>query len=610
MTTDLADNVETTQETDDGASTSIGLAIADEPVLLPSTPSQPVPSLPTRPANYSASDNTAGSVPSSTSTSTRPIDNHYIDGPASSRNSRINSSSNLDSKKDKPAILEGDEKGMSRTDSRYSRLNRSLLLCAIAVALSSINYGWVIGSVNIPALVIEECSDGPETWTSGFPSCIPMSSIMWGLVVGLTPLGAWAGSMFSGVVADRFGRKRILIINNAFFVAGALLSSTSTSIVQLGVGRFVSGIGCGVASNLVSTYNSEAATVRSRGFLGGFQQLMILVGLFLSQVVSIGLSAAPLWRVLFSISAGLAIFQTLVLFFVPESPKFLAKKGRMEESQAALQRLRTGLDISLEFEDLVAVLDTRAANAAISPPTLWQVLTGKTEVDLRHLVFCVLFLMMSQQWSGAKGVMFYSTEILSSTFHLTTSEKQHIPSIAQLLTLGIGAIGAIAVIVGMNILDKAGRRTVLIVSSLSTSICAVLIVIGSKLDLGPLVATAMYLFNLVFQSGAGFIPYLSASELLPYSVLGSISGLAASVNCLTLFIVSFTFPILDKALGSYLFTPFIATNFITFLFGVFLMPEAKGKPVSQVVAEYQGPIHLVSAVSPRCRKKTPPLPVV
>ncbi|KAJ1886074.1 Bifunctional purine biosynthesis protein PurH, partial [Coemansia sp. S17] len=181
MTADLADNMETTQETDDGASTSIGLAIADEPVLLPSTPGQPAPSLPTRPANYSASDNTAGSVPSSTSTSTRPIDNHYIESPASNRNSRINSSSNLDSKKDKPAILEGDEKGISRTDSRYSRLNRSLLLCAIAVALSSINYGWVIGSVNIPALVIEECSDGPETWTSGFPSCIPMSSIMWGL---------------------------------------------------------------------------------------------------------------------------------------------------------------------------------------------------------------------------------------------------------------------------------------------------------------------------------------------------------------------------------------------------------------------------------------------
>ncbi|KAJ2750638.1 Bifunctional purine biosynthesis protein PurH [Coemansia pectinata] len=608
MTPGLADNLETALETDDGAPTSIGLAIVDEPVLLPPTLGQPAPSLPTRPATYSASDNTAGSAPSSTGT--RPIENHYIHNTVSSSSSRRNSGNYLDSKKGKPAILEGDEKGISRTDSRYSRLNRSLLLCAIAVALSSINYGWVIGSVNIPALVIEECSDGPETWTNGFPSCIPMGSIMWGLVVGLTPLGAWAGSMFSGVAADRFGRKRILIFNNAFFVAGALLSSTSTSIVQLGTGRFVSGIGCGVASNLVSTYNSEAATVRSRGFLGGFQQLMILVGLFLSQVVSIGLSAAPLWRVLFSISAGLAIFQSLVLFFVPESPKFLAKKGRMEESQAALQRLRTGMDISLEFEDLVAVLDTRAANAATPPPTLWQVLSGKTEVDLRHLVFCVLFLMMSQQWSGAKGVMFYSTEILSSTFHLTTSEKQHIPSIAQLLTLGIGAIGAVAVIIGMNILDKAGRRTVLIASSLSTSICAALIVVGSKLDVGPLVATAMYLFNLVFQSGAGFIPYLSASELLPYNVLGSISGLAASVNCLTLFIVSFTFPILDKALGPYLFTPFIATNFITFLFGVFLMPEAKGKPVSQVVAEYQGPIHLVSVVSPRCLKKPPPLPVV
>ncbi|KAJ1993192.1 Bifunctional purine biosynthesis protein PurH [Coemansia thaxteri] len=202
--------------------------------------------------------------------------------------------------------------------------------------------------------------------------------------------------------------------------------------------------------------------------------------------------------------------------------------------------------------------------------------------------------MLAQQWSGAKGVMFYSTEVLSSTFHLSSSEIKNIPSIAQLLTLGIGAIGAVAVVVGMTILDRVGRRTVLIVSALSTSICAALIVIGSKLDLGPMVATAMYLFNLVFQSGAGFIPYLSASELLPYSVLGSISGLAASVNCLTLFVVSFTFPILDKALGPYLFTPFIATNFITFLFGVFLMPEARGKSVAQVVVEFQGPVRLIN----------------
>ncbi|KAJ2493085.1 Bifunctional purine biosynthesis protein PurH [Coemansia sp. RSA 2050] len=584
MIPDLAGNIQ------EGAPAGFVSTAADEPTLLPNA------------ATYSVPDSTAGSAPSSTNTS--PVDSSYT--PAAMVTGRCSNSGNgLGGEKIKPTILEGDEGGISRIDSRYSRLNRSLLLCAIAVALSSINYGWVIGSVNIPALVIEECSDGPETWTSGFPSCIPMGSIMWGLVVGLTPLGAWAGSMFSGVAADRYGRKRILMVNNAFFIAGALLSSTSTLIVQLGVGRFVSGIGCGVASNLVSTYNSEAATVRSRGFLGGFQQLMILVGIFSSQIVSIGLSAAPLWRVLFSISAGLAIFQTLVLLFVPESPRFLAKAGQMEVSRAALQRLRTNLDISAEFEDMVAMLDAQTVNAAISPPTLWQVLSGKTEVDLRHLVFCVLFLMMSQQWSGAKGVMFYSTEILSSTFHLTTSEKHNIPSIAQLLTLGVGAIGAVAVIIGMNILDKAGRRTVLLVSSLSTSICAALIVIGSKLDLGPMVATAMYLFSLVFQSGAGFVPYLSASELLPYNVLGSISGLAASVNCLTLFAVSFIFPILDKALGPYLFIPFIVTNFLTFLFGVFFMPEAKGKPVSQVVAEYQGPIHLVSAVSLRPSKQEP-----
>ncbi|KAJ2803412.1 Bifunctional purine biosynthesis protein PurH [Coemansia guatemalensis] len=511
-------------------------------------------------------------------------------------------STNNDKNKDFD-VGEADERGISHVDSRYSRLNRPLLLCAIVAAISSINYGWVIGSINIPSLVIEECSGGPETWTNGFPSCIPMSSTLWGLVVGLTPLGAWAGSMFSGIAADRFGRKRMLMYNNAFYVAGALLSCTATSIAQLSIGRFVSGIGCGVAANVVSTYNSEASTVRSRGFLGGFQQLMILLGVFFSQVVSIGLSDAPLWRVLFAISAAIAIGQTLLLFFIPESPKFLVSKGKLEESQAALQKLRKGLDTSVEFDDLLTTVEASKDDSQPPSPSMWQVVSGKTEIDLRHLVFSALFLMLSQQWSGAKGVMFYSTEVLSETFHLSDEEIKQIPTIAQLLTLGIGGVGALAVIIGMHILDKVGRRSVLIVSSFATTICAALIVVGSQLDIGPMVATAMYLFNFVFQAGAGFIPYLCASELLPYYALGSISGLATSVNCLTLFIVSFIFPILDKAIGAYLFVPFIATNFVTFLFGVFMMPEAKGKSITEVVDEYKGPVRFVAG--PFSRRQQP-----
>ncbi|KAJ2777547.1 Bifunctional purine biosynthesis protein PurH [Coemansia javaensis] len=491
-------------------------------------------------------------------------------------------------------VTEGSELGISAVDSRYSSLNRQLLLCAMLAAVSSINYGWVIGSVNIPAQVIEQCSGGPETWTAGFPSCIPMGSTLWGLVVGLTPLGAWAGSMFSGLAADRFGRKRALMANNAFYVAGALLACTATSIAQLAVGRFVSGVGCGVAATVVSTYNSEVATVRSRGFLGGFQQLMILAGVFLSQVVSIGLSNAPLWRILFSISAAIAIVQTLLLLlFVPESPRYLASTCQLDETRAALQRLRPGLDITLELEALVASLESAARDSDAPQPTMWQVLTGRTEVDLRHLAFSALFLMVSQQWSGAKGVMFYSTEVLTVTFHLTSEEKKHIPTIAQLITLAVAGVGVLAVILGMNILDRVGRRTVLVVSSLLTTLSAALIVVGSHLDIGALVATAMCLFNFVFQAGAGFIPYLCASELLPYSVLGSISGLATSLNCLVLFIVSFTFPILDKALGAYLFTPFIATNLLTFLFAFFLMPEAKGKSIADVVDEYKGPLRFI-----------------
>ncbi|KAJ1833902.1 hypothetical protein LPJ63_002405 [Coemansia sp. RSA 2711] len=217
-------------------------------------------------------------------------------------------------------------------------------------------------------------------------------------------------------------------------------------------------------------------------------------------------------------AAAIAIIQTLLLLLIPESPKFLISTGRIDEAQTALQRIRKNLDTSLELDDLLTVLEPSHQATRVPQPTMWQVLSGRTDPDLRHLVFCVLFLMLSQQWAGGKGVMFYSTEILSTRFHLTAEEVKHIPTIAQLLTLGIGAVGLCSVVFGMCILDKVRRRTALMVSSFATAACSAFIVVGSKIDIGPVVAVAI----------------------------------------------------------------------------VFMMPEAKGKPITEVVDQYKGPIRFVA----------------
>ncbi|KAJ1916151.1 Bifunctional purine biosynthesis protein PurH, partial [Coemansia sp. S17] len=119
----------------------------------------------------------------------------------------------------------------------------SVLSSSFAAALSALNFGWCLGEPNIPEDIIKECVEGPETYINGLPTCLPMSSTMWGLVVGLVALGALVGSLSAGRAADRFGRKNVLLANNVFYVTGALLLGTSTTVAQLAVGRFVSGIG-------------------------------------------------------------------------------------------------------------------------------------------------------------------------------------------------------------------------------------------------------------------------------------------------------------------------------------------------------------------------------
>ncbi|KAJ1860303.1 Bifunctional purine biosynthesis protein PurH [Coemansia sp. RSA 2703] len=466
---------------------------------------------------------------------------------------------------------------------------------------------------------------------------------MWGLIVGMVALGALTGSLVAGRAADRFGRKRVLLVNNIFFIIGALLLGTSTTIAQLAIGRYVSGIGCGVASTVVATYNSECAPIKVRGFLGTVLQLSVEIGIFLSQLIATFLVQVPNWRILFGLSAGISLIQLVLLPFMPESPRYLITNGKFSEAFRALQFLRPHHNVSNEYSNLlesVSVSTATRSNIANSnhvqsenggfsdsasaynvpfagksdkkpsvsigskesTPTpssfgLIDIAKGRTPDVIWHMLFCTLFLMGFQQWTGAKGIVFYSTEILEKVFDLTDTQLRHTPNIAQWVTIGISATGILAVFASMNLIDRLGRRRLLLISTGGITASCLLIVIGCACDVPILAVVAMFLFKITYGLGMAPIPWLTASEMLPYYVLGALSGFASALNWMMIFIIGLLFPVLAKALDNYLFLPFAALNFCAFIVVLLVVPETKGRHISDIIFHHGKRLHIVASLA-------------
>ncbi|KAJ1915799.1 Bifunctional purine biosynthesis protein PurH [Coemansia sp. S142-1] len=518
----------------------------------------------------------------------------------------------------------------------------SVLSSSFAAALSALNFGWCLGEPNIPEDIIKECVEGPETYINGLPTCLPMSSTMWGLVVGLVALGALVGSLSAGRAADRFGRKNVLLANNVFYVTGALLLGTSTTVAQLAVGRFVSGIGCGVSSTVVATYNSECAPVKARGLLGTMLQLAVELGIFFSQLIATFLVQVPNWRILFGLSGAISLIQLVWLPFMPESPKFLLTQGRTAEAGSALQFLRPGYNITNELQEMIASSGTRdgnafpvigqtdeagfapdnaselkvtiegkpnrasfhsASGANIGSIGLIDIIKGRTPDIIWHTLFCTLFLMGFQQWTGAKGIVFYSTEILVNVLSLSPSQVRQTPNSAQWVTIGLAGTGILAVLASMNLIDRLGRRRLLLISTGGVSIACFIIVIGRVYHASVLAVVAMFAFKIAYGLGMAPIPWLTASEMLPYYALGTMSGIASALNWTMIFTIGLLFPVLARVLRSYLFLPFAMLNLAGFVVVLLVVPETKGRHISDILFHHGRRVHVVFSPTAWIRRR-------
>ncbi|XP_042206691.1 facilitated trehalose transporter Tret1-like isoform X4 [Homarus americanus] len=359
-------------------------------------------------------------------------------------------------------------------------------------------------------------------------------------------------------------------------------SRFANNFVMLIVGRLLIGLCTGVTCIAVPTYIGEFSSPDIRGALGSCFQLMAVGGIEFAYVFGIVMST---WRGLAGICAIPPIIYLTLLLFVKESPIYLLSKGKEREAREALQYFR-GKNYNIEAE--MKLMRKTQDDAQQNKASLRDL---KTPYILKPLLIsCTL--MVFQQLSGINAVLFNLDKIFKGSGSTLATD------IGPII---VGAVLVSATVIASVLMDKAGRKILLVVSAAVMCLSLVALDIffyamqqdevwaADKLSWLPL--TSLIVFVTAFSVGSGPIPWLMMGELFSLNVRESASGLATMVNWSTSFLVTLVFQPLQVAIGPYgVYWFFAGCCVINFIFCILVVPETKGKTLQEITALFGGPV--------------------
>jgi MFS family permease len=432
---------------------------------------------------------------------------------------------------------------------------------------------------------------GPEAVNPTLPQCIPMTEAELGLVSSIFTLGGFIGALGAGPISATRGRVLAMRLSAIFFTLGPVLEALAPSIAVLSIGRFLSGLGAGASVVVVPIYVSEVAPPAERGFFGSFTQVMVNLGIFVTQLLGYFLSYGQMWRIVLAVGGGIGLTLGLGLFTICESPKWLATHGgKGRKARDILQKIRGqkfdiddefsswGVDASYEdIDDIDGEEAGLLGNADPSSPPVPQskskhevvgMLEAATHPLYRKAVFAVIMVMIAQQLTGINSIIMYGVHLLSDL----------LASNSAILNLAVSALNIIVTILCAPLIDHLGRKSCLLASISGMGIASLLLAFGIQNSIPILSGVAVLLFVGSFGVGLGPIPFILAAELVGPEAVNATQSWALGANWISTFIVAQFFPMVNNALGSgvvYFLFAGIALFFAIFV-GVYV-PESKGK---------------------------------
>jgi sugar porter (SP) family MFS transporter len=392
------------------------------------------------------------------------------------------------------------------------------------------------------------------------------------LVVSGVLAGAAIGSFVGGRLADLHGRRRLLFATAVIFVIGALVCAAALSPAMLVAGRLIVGLGIGLASGTVPVYISEVSSADDRGWQVSLFQLAITIGIVLAYLVDFALAPSEAWRLMFGLAAVPAVIFAAGMFLLPESPRWLVKSGQREAARAVLSRIRGSESVDAELRDIEATLSTAEERGRIR---------DVLEPSVRPALIVGLGLAIFQQVTGINTVIYYAPIIIQSA---------GIPSAsgAILATLGIGVVNVIMTVVSMWLIDRTGRRPLLLtgVAGMAVTLGALSLVfrqVQPNETSATLAVVSMMVYVAAFAISLGPIFWLLISEIYPLKIRSSTEGLSAAFNWGSNLIVSLTFLTLVQELGAsrtFLLYGVLAVG--AWIFSYYRVPETRKRTLEEI----------------------------
>ena len=443
------------------------------------------------------------------------------------------------------------------------QVGRNVVMTAAIAGLGGLLFGYDTGVIAGALLFIKPDFD--------------LTSFQSGLVVGAVPIGAVVGAAFAGRLSDAYGRRILIIASSVVFFVGSLICAFAPDTAVLVVARMFLGVAIGLASATAPVYISEVAPPDIRGRLVTFFQLAVTVGIVVAYVVGLAFDASEGWRWMLGLGAVPALALGIGMLNMPQSPRWLVMAGRDFEARAVLARMRSGDPDTIE-QEIVEIKGEVAAK-----PGAWSDLMHPT---IKAALVVGVGLAILQQVSGINTVIYYAPTIVQFTGVESSSA-------AILASVAVGIVNVGMTLVAIRLLDRAGRRPLLLIGSavmaMALSSLAIVFAAGAGSTVGSVVAIgALMLYVAAFAVSLGPIFWLLNAELYPLEVRSKAAAVGTMANWLFNFIVSLTFLLLIDALGrSGAFFFYAAICVLTFFFCKALVPETKGKRLEDITSIFE-----------------------